>query len=116
MKRALVLLIALSATTGVAGAAAQQAQARSATPPAWAFPTAPPAPAGGGPAAATAPAPDTTRMKLPGTTATFTRAQVGNGFNVADWHPEGHPAMPDVVAKGRQPDVRGCGFCHQLNG
>ena len=117
MKRALVLIIGLSAGTGVAHAAAQQAQSR-ATPPAWAYPINPPAPAAaaGGAPATPAPAPDTTKLKLPGTTATFTRAQVGNAFDVADWHPETHPAMPDVVAKGRQPDVRACGFCHQPNG
>jgi cytochrome c553 len=37
-------------------------------------------------------------------------------FGPADWFPGDHPAMPDVVAKGRQPDVRACGLCHYPNG
>jgi cytochrome c553 len=41
---------------------------------------------------------------------------VRNAFDVADWRPDLHPAMPDVVSKGRQPDVRACGFCHMPNG
>jgi cytochrome c553 len=47
----------------------------------------------------------------------FTRAQI-NAIAVAapDWHPEEHPAMPDIVAKGRAPTVFACGFCHLPNG
>jgi cytochrome c553 len=37
-------------------------------------------------------------------------------FGPADWFPGDHPAMPDVVAKGRQPEVRACGLCHYPNG
>ena len=111
MKRALAILIGVTAVAGAANAAAQT---QSPTPPAWAYPTNPPAPAGGGRGAA--PAPDPTRLRLPGTTLTFTRAEIRNGFGPADWRPETHPAMPDVVAKGRQPDVRACGLCHYPNG
>ena len=39
----------------------------------------------------------------------FTQAQIGNGFGPADWFPGDHPAMPDVVAHGKQPAVRACG-------
>ncbi len=37
-------------------------------------------------------------------------------FFVPDWHPDDHPAMPDVVAHGRMPDVRACGSCHRAEG
>jgi cytochrome c553 len=59
---------------------------------------------------------DPTLRTLPGSRFTFTTAQVRNGFGPADWFPEDHPAMPDIVAKGRQPNVRACGFCHMPNG
>jgi len=35
---------------------------------------------------------------------------------VPDWHPASHPAMPEVVAHGRTPDVFACGYCHLPNG
>ena len=46
----------------------------------------------------------------------MTRTQALDSFNVPDWHPEEHPAMPDVVEHGRKPSVRGCGYCHLPNG
>ena len=55
-------------------------------------------------------------LSLPGSSKQYTAAQVRNAFDVADWRPDLHPAMPDVVSKGRQPDVRACGFCHMPNG
>ena len=75
----------------------------------------------GGPAPAPAPAPqaaDPTPLSIPGSTLTFTRAQIrgGNGVGPADWFPQDHPTMPDVVAKGRGTDVRPCSLCHYPNG
>ena len=80
-------------------------------PPAWAYAIAPPAPA-----AAAAPAADTSLKTLPGSTLTFTLAQVRNRFGPGDWFPGDHPVMPEVVAKGRQPDVLACSLCHYPNG
>jgi len=37
-------------------------------------------------------------------------------FSPPDWHPQGHPPMPEVVAKGREPGVFACAFCHLPNG
>ena len=37
-------------------------------------------------------------------------------FNPPDLHPDNHLAMPEVVAHGRKPDVRACGYCHLPNG
>jgi cytochrome c553 len=87
---------------------------RAAEPPAWAYAIPPAAPAG---VAAPAPAPpDTSPKQLPGSSLTFTLAQIRDAFGPADWFPGDHPTMPDVVAKGRRPDVRACGLCHYPNG
>jgi cytochrome c553 len=80
-----------------------------ATPLPWAYPTSAPTP----------PAPpntDPTLRHVPNSTKGFTAAQIGDGFNPPDWHPEDHPAMPDLVVHGRRPDIRACGFCHLPNG
>src|SRR5471030_969095 len=91
----------------LAGAAIAQAAN---TPPIWAYPVLPPAP---GPAAK----PDDTVMKtLPGSKLRFTDAGVSDRFKVPDWFSNEHPAMPDVVAHGRKPDVFACGYCHLPNG
>src|ERR1700730_7797419 len=83
-------------------------------PPAWAYaiPVAPPA----GAAAAPAAPPDTSIKQVPGSTLTFTRQQISDGFRPADWFPGDHPTMPDIVAHGKRPDARACGLCHYPNG
>jgi cytochrome c553 len=86
--------------------------------PAWAYPVVPPAPGGGAAqpsAAAPAPAADE-KLTVPGSSASFTRAEIRDGFNVADWRPDLHGPMPAIVANGRRPEVRGCAFCHYPNG
>jgi cytochrome c553 len=80
-------------------------------PPAWAY-AIPLPPAPGAPA----PVPDTSIKQLPGSTLTFTRQQISDGFGPADWFPGDHPAMPDVVAHGKRPDARACALCHMPNG
>lgn len=77
---------------------------------AYAIPPAPPA------APATPPAPDTSPKQVPGSPLTFTRQQISDGFGPADWFPGDHPAMPELVAHGKRPDVRACGLCHYPNG
>src|ERR1700684_2067463 len=67
------------------------------------------------PAAAQAP-PDTSLKHLSGSTGAFTRAQISDRFGPADWYPSDHPAMPDVVAHGKKPDVLACSLCHYPNG
>jgi cytochrome c553 len=98
----LVVTIALVFTASVAIAAD--------APPAWAYAIPPAAPA------ATPAPPDTSIKHLPGSTLQFTRQQISDAFGPADWYPGDHPAMPDVVAHGRKPDVRACGLCHYPNG
>ena len=111
MRRSELLLVA--GTLFVAGSSGAEAQATPATtaptPPAWAYPVNPGGRGGG------AVAPDT-RFGLPGTDRRFTRAELQNGFGPADWRPETHPRMPEVVARGREPAVRACALCHYPNG
>src|SRR5262249_11893960 len=55
----------------------------------------------------------------PGSKVSFTRAQIANRYAPADWFPEDHPMMPDVVARGRetaQPTIYACSLCHYPNG
>ena len=104
---ALVVLAALPFAATVALRAAADI-------PAWAYAIAPPPapPVPGAPA----PTPDTSLKSLPGTTKQFTRQQIADAFGPADWYPEDHPTMPDIVAKGKRPDARACGLCHMPNG
>jgi cytochrome c553 len=101
-----VLAVAPIAITGVLRAAGE--------PPAWAYAIPAPRPAG-----APAPPPaaaDTSMKQVPGSTLSFTRQQISDGFGPADWFPQDHPAMPDIVAHGKRPDARACGLCHYPNG
>jgi cytochrome c553 len=54
--------------------------------------------------------------RVPNSGARFTLRQAVNRFAPPDWHPSGHPPMPDVVAHGRRPDLFACGYCHLPNG
>jgi cytochrome c553 len=117
-----------------ASAAPQQqqqarAQSNAGLPWAYGFATAanpaPPAGAGGAaggagrggaaaPAAPAAPAEDTDAIRhVPGSSQAFSIKQIDNA---ADWFPEDHPKMPDIVAKGHRPAINACGFCHYPNG
>jgi cytochrome c553 len=77
-------------------------------PPEWAYPTAPPG---------FQPPPDNGQPKhVAGSTRAFTQADVDNGFNPPDWFPDEHPALPALVAHGKQPVVHACDQCHLTNG
>src|SRR5437764_7821620 len=110
MRKFVVVTLALAFVLAAGVFAAQQQSV--AVPSAWAYgfatpPGAPAAPAavpGGGAPRGQAPAPDTTQHQLPGSTASFTAAQIRDGYGPADWYPGHHPAMPDTVAHGsREP-------------
>ena len=91
----------LGAVTGFAVAA--RAADR---PPPWAF-------------GFDAPLDDTTLYTLPGSRFSFTQAQITSRYGPADWFPEDHPTMPEIVAHGResaQPTIWACGLCHYPNG
>ncbi len=81
-------------------------------PPPWAYPVAPPP-------SSTAQEPtklDTSLKRVPGSDVALTLEQIGNPFDVPDWHPNEHPQMPQVVKYGRRPAVFACGYCHLPNG
>jgi cytochrome c553 len=85
--------------------------------PYWAYgftgPGSPTPPAAAPAATAT---PDITLKHLPGSKFEFSRAQISDRFGPADWYPEDHATMPEVVAHGKKPDVLACALCHYPNG
>ncbi len=85
--------------------------------PAAANPAPPAGGRGGGGGGGQPPAPDTTQHQLPGSTMSFTLAQIRDGFGPADWYPGDHPSMPDIVAHGsRERQINACSLCHYPNG
>jgi cytochrome c553 len=105
-------LAALTMALSNAAMAQSPAPATSASPapasfPAWAYPWAPDF---------KAPPDDGVPRHVPDSSASFTITQERDLFFVPDWHPNDHPAMPDIVAHGRRPDVRACGSCHRAEG
>lgn len=76
--------------------------------PAWAYPMNPPdfKPAND----------DGSIRQVPDSGAGYTLTQTRDRFAATDWHPEDHPPMPEVVVKGRKPDVFACGWCHRADG
>ena len=108
----LTVLPAVAGMRPTASLAAGGAPAGREPPPSWAYPVDQDgAPSKGG----TEEANDAPK-RVPGSEASFTAAQIGDLFNVPDWHPAAHPAMPHVVRQGRAPEVFACGYCHLPNG
>ena len=105
----LIRVVTLTLLCGSTIVAAPPQQTKdSSGPPPWAYFVNPPD---------DKPAPDDgSLMHVPGSSKAMTRTQALDSFNIPDWHPEEHGAMPDVVEHGRKPDVRGCGYCHLPNG
>ena len=66
--------------------------------------------------AAPPPKPDDNPRHVPNSDAVFTVTQTHDLFSPPDWHPSAHPAMPEIVAHGRKPDVYACAYCHLPNG
>ena len=102
-----LLLIALSGATAAE------------TPPPWAYGFKVPPPPGTPqvpPGKAGPPSTDPTKLSLAGTDRQFTRAEITDIFNHADWYPGDHPALPDIVAHGHAPIVWSCARCHYANG
>lgn len=75
--------------------------------PEWAYPVNPPP----------KPTDDVVQKHLAGSTKAYTQTQIDDGFNPPDWYPQDHPAMPEVVARGRQAaNARACALCHLTSG
>lgn len=96
-----------------------QTQAPATPMPLWAFgyPSLPSgAPAPPAPAAARPQVEDFPRT-APGSRFTWTRAQIMNPFGPAEFFPDEHPPMPEIVAKGRQAaKITACSLCHRAHG
>jgi cytochrome c553 len=71
----------------------------------WAYPV---------PTPGTQAATNTTPKSLPGSTKSYTQAQIDDQFAPPDWYPNEHGALPSVVAKGIQ--AQACGSCHLMSG
>lgn len=78
--------------------------------PQWAYGTAPSPPF-------KSPPPDPAPQRIPGSNLLFAHKQITDPFGPADWFPASHPAMPEIVARGRKSaGVWACGLCHYPNG
>jgi len=75
----------------------------------WAFVVNDPAPEG-----MIRPDPDEV-VTVPGSTLSLRRGDIRIENGPPDWHPEGRPPMPEIVARGRE-GVLPCGYCHLPNG
>jgi cytochrome c553 len=53
---------------------------------------------------------------VPGSSQGFSLTQIRDLYSIPNWHPDDHPAMPEIVAQGHKPDVFACGYCHLPNG
>jgi cytochrome c553 len=113
---ALVLALVIMPTVG---AEPPQDETAATAPPPWAYgfdlttgdvpPDRPDSEARGGPD-------NGVPRHLPGSTLSFTLTQLRNNYSPADWYPNDHPPMPDIVAHGHKPTVTACSFCHYPNG
>lgn len=106
--RALRLFSAVGVLLAATQLAAAQLARGAEIPPAWAYPMKPPD---------FQPVPDDGKLRrVPDSAVTFTLTQLRDLFLAPDWHPEAHAPMPEVVARGRRPEVYACGFCHRAEG
>ena len=55
-------------------------------------------------------------VTVPGSRLSMPRSAISIAAGPPDWHPDGHPPMPEVVAKGADGGVAACGYCHLPNG
>ena len=69
------------------------------------------------PAPADATVPDSNEIvTVPGSSLSMPRSAINIQNGPPDWHPDGHPPMPTLVATGDGNDVVACGYCHLPNG
>lgn len=105
---ALVAAIAGGVTGSVALSAQEPAGANAALP--WAFVLNDPAPEG-----VEAPDPDEV-VTVPGSELSLRRSEININNGPPDWHPDGHPPMPEIISRGGGEGVTACGYCHLPNG
>jgi cytochrome c553 len=101
----LIMVVGTAAALGLGACGPAKAPAGASL--AWAYPKAAKQPFG-----PTAPGP----KQLPGSTLTFTAAQVADDENPVDWFPGEHPPAPAIVAHQPAGGPTPCAECHQFNG
>lgn len=55
-------------------------------------------------------------VSVPGSALSIRRSDINISNGPPDWHPDSHPPMPEVVARGGGEGVVACGYCHLPNG
>jgi len=101
-----VLFVFAGAFAAVLSLAAQQPpQPAPGREPAWAFPA----------INGAAPAEEATPKNLPGSSKSFTPAQIDDLSNPPDWFPDEHPPAPSIIQKGHG-GALACGACHLMSG
>jgi len=103
-----LLLLGLVASSTLAGESPPPGAPLGDGPPAWAYPVNPPG--------LTESPDDGSGLRVPDSDAAFTLTQIRDLNFCADWHPDDHPPMPEIVARGRRPAVLACGSCHRADG
>jgi cytochrome c553 len=102
MKSVSVFVLAVLSVWSIA---AQQATPPPGREPAWAFPA----------INGTLPAEEPGPKSVPGSTKSYTPAQIDDLMNPPDWIPDEHPAAPAIVQKGHGAALA-CGACHLMSG
>jgi cytochrome c553 len=128
MRHNRLLALTLAALASAATTTLTTAQQRQ-MPPAWPYAGAPLAPGEippqaqaprtppvTNPATAKPDAPPPPVLQAKGSALKFTQQQVSNSYAPADWFPDSHPAMPDIVSHGKPGVARACGLCHLPDG
>jgi cytochrome c553 len=105
----LVIGVASGVAAGVVLGAQQETEGANAVLP-WAFVINEPE---SGDAAVPDPAEVVT---VPGSSVSMPRSAININNGPPDWHPNGHPPMPELVATGGGEGVIACGYCHLPNG
>jgi cytochrome c553 len=99
----------LGLVAGVALGAQQDVEGANAVLP-WAFVLNDPAPEN-----VEAPDPDEV-VTVPDSALSIPRSAININNGPPDWHPDGHPPMPELVSRGGGDGVVACGYCHLPNG
>jgi cytochrome c553 len=101
-----LLLSSMLFLTIEVGAAQQEATSKE-DQSSWAFPT----------PSKVQPAEDNGAARhVPGSTKSYTMAEIEDLSNPPDWFPNEHPPAPRVVVHGAGKDVLACGACHLMSG
>ncbi len=106
-----VIAVAMAVTAGGVWLRAQQSESEGANAVLpWAYVL-------NEPVSETAEAPDPDEIvTVPGSSVSMPRSAININNGPPDWHPDGHPPMPELVASGGGEGVVACGYCHLPNG